>query len=65
MRESASGLTVVRLLRREDYRLFVQGLYFYDGTPVLDVKDYRPQYRAENYTLPEWFRKLADEKGYV
>ncbi len=64
-RPNPIGLTLVRLLRREDYRLFVQGLDFFDGTPVLDVKGYRPQYRAENYTLPEWFRKLADEKGYV
>ena len=35
------------------------------GTPILDIKGYRPQYRVDEYMLPEWFRKLADEKGYV
>lgn len=64
-RPNPIGLTLVRFLKREGNRLFVQGLDFYDGTPILDIKGYRPQYRSENYTFPDWFRKLADEKGYV
>ena len=64
-RPNPIGLTLVRFLKRQVNRLFVQGLDFFDGTPILDIKGYRPQYRAENYTLPDWFRKLADEKGYV
>jgi tRNA (Thr-GGU) A37 N-methylase len=43
----------------------VKGLDFFEGTPILDIKGYRPQYRTDSYRLPEWFRKLADEKGYV
>jgi hypothetical protein len=35
------------------------------GHPFLDVKTYRPQYRTEEFSLAAWFRKLADEKGYV
>jgi tRNA (Thr-GGU) A37 N-methylase len=27
---------------------FVQGLDFFDGTPILDIKGYRLQYRTEN-----------------
>lgn len=64
-RPNPIGLTLVRLVKREGNRLFVQGLDFFDGTPILDIKGYRPQYHAENYTLPDWFRKLADDKGYV
>jgi tRNA-Thr(GGU) m(6)t(6)A37 methyltransferase TsaA len=64
-RPNPIGLTLVRFVKRAGNRLFVQGLDFFDGTPILDIKGYRPQYRAENYTLPDWFRKLADEKGYV
>jgi tRNA-Thr(GGU) m(6)t(6)A37 methyltransferase TsaA len=64
-RPNPIGLTLVRLVKRAGNRLFVQGLDFFDGTPILDIKGYRPQYRAENYTLPDWFRKLADDKGYV
>ena len=64
-RPNPIGLTLVRLLRREKNRLFVQGLDFFDRTPVLDIKGYRPQYHTDNYALPEWFRKLADTKGYI
>lgn len=64
-RPNPVGLTLVRLTKREGNRLLVRGLDFFDGTPILDIKGYRPQYRADNYTLPDWFRNLADEKGYV
>lgn len=64
-RPNPIGLTLVRLLRREANRLFVQGLDFFDRTPVLDIKGYRPNYRAEDFTLPDWFRKLADDRGHV
>jgi tRNA (adenine37-N6)-methyltransferase len=64
-RPNPIGLTLVRFLRREGNRLVVQGLDFFDGTPILDIKGYRAQYRTDEFTLPEWFRKLAGEKGYV
>jgi len=64
-RPNPIGLTLVRVIKREGNRIFVQGLDFFDGTPILDIKGYRPQYRVDEYTLPEWFRKLADEKGHV
>ncbi len=64
-RPNPIGLTLVRFLRREANRLFVDGLDFFDGTPILDIKGYRPNYRAQDFTLPEWFRKLADDKNRV
>jgi tRNA (adenine37-N6)-methyltransferase len=64
-RPNPIGLTLVRLLSRDANRLFVDGLDCFDGTPILDLKGYRPQYRTENYTLPDWFRKFADESGNV
>lgn len=64
-RPNPIGLTLVQLLKREGNRLFVKGLDFFDRTPILDIKGYRPQYRSDSYALPEWFRKLAGEKGYV
>lgn len=39
-RPNPLGLTVVRLLGREDGRLRVAGLDMLDGTPVLDIKPY-------------------------
>lgn len=64
-RPNPIGLTLVRLLRREGNRLFVQGLDFFDRTPILDIKGYRLNYRADDFTLPDWFRKLADDRGHV
>ena len=64
-RPNPIGLTLVRVIRRDGNRISVQGLDFFDGTPILDIKGYRPQYRLDEYALPEWFRKLADEKGHV
>jgi len=64
-RPNPIGLTLVRFLRREANRLLVDGLDFFDGTPILDIKGYRPNYRADDFTLPDWFRKLADDRGHV
>ncbi|HEV8722751.1 MAG TPA: tRNA (N6-threonylcarbamoyladenosine(37)-N6)-methyltransferase TrmO [Candidatus Binatia bacterium] len=64
-RPNPIGLTLVRFLRREGNRLVVRGLDFFDGTPILDIKGYRAQYRTNEFTVPGWFRKLADEKGYI
>jgi tRNA (adenine37-N6)-methyltransferase len=64
-RPNPMGLTLVRLIKREGNRIHVKGLDFFDGTPILDIKGYRPQYHTDDYTLPEWFRILADAKGHV
>jgi tRNA-Thr(GGU) m(6)t(6)A37 methyltransferase TsaA len=54
-RPNPIGLSLVRLIKREGNRLFVEGLDVFDGTPILDIKGYGPGYRAETYTLPTWF----------
>lgn len=64
-RPNPIGLTLVRFLRREKNRLFVQGLDLFNDTPILDIKGYRPQYRTDDYTLPDWFRKFADKSGHI
>lgn len=60
-RPNPLGLTLVRFVRREANRLFVDGLDFFNDTPILDIKGYRPQYRTDHYTLPDWFRQYAGE----
>ena len=64
-RPNPIGLTLVRVLRREGRRIMVRGLDFFEGTPILDIKTYRSQYRTDEFTVPEWFRKLAGSKGHV
>ena len=64
-RPNPIGLTLVRILRRDGNRIVVSGLDFFDGTPILDIKTYRNQYRANEFTVPDWLRKLADATGHV
>lgn len=62
-RPNPIGLSLARLLRAEDGNLIVSGLDCFNGTPVLDIKPYRDNYRAEQYAVPEWYRKLAIKAG--
>jgi len=64
-RPNPIGLTLVQFLGRDGNRLFVRGLDFLNGTPILDIKGYRAQYRSDRFTVPEWFRKLVGESGDV
>ena len=47
-RPNPLGVTVVRLIRREENRLFIAGLDMIEGTPVLDIKPYTRRDRKEN-----------------
>jgi tRNA-Thr(GGU) m(6)t(6)A37 methyltransferase TsaA len=64
-RPNPIGLTLVRLLGREDTRLSVSGLDCFDGTPILDVKGYQSDYLAAEFSLPDWYRRLMDESGHI
>jgi tRNA (Thr-GGU) A37 N-methylase len=52
-------------LKREANRLSVKGLDFFDGTPIIDIKGYGPQYRSDQYRLPDWFNRIAGDKGNI
>lgn len=64
-RPNPIGLTLVRLIKREGRRLFVKGLDYFDGTPILDIKGFRPEYRTDEYALPGWYLKLMDKTGHI
>ncbi len=64
-RPNPIGLSLVRLVRMEGRDLHVEGLDLFNGTPVLDIKPYQPQYRAEEYGLPEWYEELRRKAGHV
>lgn len=58
-RPNPLGVTAVELLRREKNRLVVRGLDAINGTPVVDVKPYVPQFDAvESPRVPEWVDRL-------
>jgi len=59
VRPNPIGVTVVKLLERQENVLKVLGLDAYDGTPVLDVKPYlRRGDLIEDATMPDWLLRL-------
>jgi tRNA-Thr(GGU) m(6)t(6)A37 methyltransferase TsaA len=63
LRPSPIGVSVVPLLRRRRNIIRVEGLDAIDGTPVLDIKPYFPNYDAvPDAGVPEWARQLADRE---
>ena len=64
-RPNPIGLTLVRLLGRQGRFLKVSGLDYFDGTPILDIKGYRPTYRVDEFSVPDWYKKLQDARGHI
>ena len=64
-RPNPIGLTLVRFISRHGRHLKVKGIDFFDGTPILDIKGYRPEYRVEEFGLPAWYKKLKDAHGHI
>ncbi len=62
-RPNPIGLTLAKLVKIDGGKLVVRGLDFFDGTPVLDIKPYRGDYRAEDYKLADWYSKLRAKAG--
>jgi len=58
-RPNPVGETTVRLLQRQGNILKVEGLDAIDGTPVIDIKPYVPEYdSAAKATVPQWIANL-------
>jgi tRNA (adenine37-N6)-methyltransferase len=59
MRPNRLGLTIVRILWREERSLFVDGLDAVDGTPVLDIKPVMREFLPRGpFHQPDWSREL-------
>jgi tRNA-Thr(GGU) m(6)t(6)A37 methyltransferase TsaA len=62
-RPNPIGVTAVVILSAEGNTLRVRGLDAIDGTPVLDIKPYFPQYDLKaDAMVPEWVDRLM--QGY-
>lgn len=64
-RPNPIGLTLVRLLGREGRCLRVKGIDYFNGTPILDIKGYRPEYRVDEFDVPVWYKKFMDAHGHL
>ena len=61
-RPNRIGLTVVRLLRRENCRLHVAGIDMLDSTPILDIKPYLSSV-PEDQLKRGWLAEAEDNQN--
>ncbi len=60
-RPNPIGITTVELIKHNGRVLTVKGLDAIDGTPVLDIKPYFPDFdRVEDPKIPGWVNKLME-----
>ena len=58
-RPNQLGLSVVRLINRSENRLEIQGVDMLDGTPLLDIKPYVPDFDVHITTKIGWYANRA------
>lgn len=56
VRPNAIGLSIVRFIRRENNRVFFNGADMLDGTPLLDIKPYIPEFDVFEVTKIGWYQ---------
>lgn len=62
-RPNPIGIRAVKLLRKEENILFVEGLDALNGTPVLDIKPYSNKHDlVEGSNHPWWINRYSKEK---
>ena len=61
-RPNPIGLTLVELIKIEDNVLTVKGLDAMDRTPVLDLKPFDLWDTSKSVKVPDWWKKLEQEK---
>ncbi|WP_315907422.1 tRNA (N6-threonylcarbamoyladenosine(37)-N6)-methyltransferase TrmO [Halapricum hydrolyticum] len=62
-RPNSIGLSVVAIDAVEDATLTVTGIDVLDGTPLLDVKPFVPEFDVPERTESGWIAAAADEDG--
>lgn len=40
-----------------------RGVGCFDGTPILGVNGYQPDYRAEGFSMPDRYQRLMESRG--
>lgn len=59
-RPNRIAISTVKFVKRKGNVLTVKGLDIINGTPILDIKPYTPQYdRVDKVKVPGWVNKLV------
>lgn len=63
-RPNPIALTLVKIMRIDNTRVYVDELEAYDGTPVLDIKPYLPNSDRvdDGVVLPPYFEHLLQSR---
>lgn len=64
-RPNPIGLSVVRLLSRNDSTLAVEGIDVLDGTPLLDIKPYVPEFDLKSGARAGWYNNRSADGPVV
>ena len=56
-RPNPIGLSIVRLIRREGATLYIRDIDIVDGTPLLDIKPYVPEFDTRKVERIGWLEK--------
>jgi tRNA-Thr(GGU) m(6)t(6)A37 methyltransferase TsaA len=59
-RPNAIGLSIVRLIAVNDRELVIEGVDVVDGTPLLDIKPYVPEFDCHPSEKSGWFAGCGD-----
>lgn len=60
-RPNPIGLAAVKIIEVLTDSLIVEGIDAINGTPVIDIKPYYPQYdKIDNAIVPEWVNRLME-----
>lgn len=60
-RPNPIGLSVVRLVKVQDYVLHIKNVDVIDGTPLLDIKPYIPEFDIYKVERRGWLSKKANK----
>lgn len=61
-RPNPIGLSVVRLIRRNERELVVKGIDVLDGTPLIDIKPYVPEFDVRTGVRTGWYATRAHQE---
>lgn len=70
-RPNPIGMSIVRFVRREGAAVYVADMDILDGTPLLDIKPYVPEFDCHSSSRAGWFdkagvdRRVADERFHT
>jgi tRNA (adenine37-N6)-methyltransferase len=59
-RPNPIGMSIVRLVSRQSNVLTVEGVDMLDGTPLLDIKPYMPEFDARTNVRTGWYETRSE-----